>query len=57
LDLTYDQVMNCKEDKITITCRKITQAMYPTDDLRKQQRVKSMPPQKLRAIRGKYIFI
>jgi hypothetical protein len=57
LDLTYDQVMNCKEDKITITCRKITQAMYPTDDLRKQQRVKSMPPEKLRAIRSKYIFI
>ena len=49
--------MECKEEKITITCRKIVKAIYPTDDLRKQQRVKSISREKMIAIRGKYIFL
>ncbi len=49
--------MECKEEKITRTCRTIVKAIYPTDDLRKQERVKSISKEKMIAIRGKYIFL
>ncbi|CAF3839418.1 unnamed protein product [Rotaria sordida] len=51
LGLSYNELKGCKKKRITITCRKVMKQIYQSRDERAMERIKTMCPNKVRAIR------
>ena len=53
LGLTYLELKNSKQNRITTTCRKIMKTMYPIRDLPAKKHISSMSSNEIRAIHCK----
>ncbi|CAF1393671.1 unnamed protein product [Adineta ricciae] len=52
LGLSYIQLKNCKKSRITATCRQVIKEIYSSNEQRAMERISTMCPNRLQAIRS-----